>query len=383
LKPLRILAVIEALGITGPAKNLLGFQRAAVAAQGRRVELTVATFRRPRDPRSDEFLDALSQLEIPVRIIPERRAFDPSVVRALRSAVDAVAPDILQTHAIKSHFLIRLSGLPARYPWVAFHHGYTLTRWRSRLDNRLDRWSLPAARRLVTVSNAFARELASIGISPDSVTVLHNAIDPDWGDRVRQNQAAAHALRSRLGWDPRDPVGLIVGRLSREKSHASLLHAWHRLRIRRPDLTPRLLIVGDGPERPAIEELVRELDLASVVHLAGHQPRVDDYYGLASVAILASITEGSPNALLEAMAAQVPAVATAVGGVVEIVAHQESALLVPPLEIDALSHAIERLLTDSALAVRLAVRARRIILERHAPRVRFDALMNVYESLAS
>ena len=118
-----------------------------------------------------------------------------------------------------------------------------------------------------------------------------------------------------------------MGRLSREKDHLSLLRAVSQLR----DLNMQLVIVGEGPERVAIESAIRELALSDAVTMTGQVPSAEPYYGIADVAVLSSLSEGSPNALLEAMAAGVPVVATAVGGVPEIVTHRESALLIEPV----------------------------------------------------
>ncbi len=109
---------------------------------------------------------------------------------------------------------------------------------------------------------------------------------------------------------------LIVGRLSKEKDHLTLIRALSRLQSR---IDPHLLIVGEGPNRSSIEQEIARLGLAEQVTLTGHQPSAEPYYRIADLAVLSSLSEGSPNALLEAMAAGVPAVATAVGGIPEIV----------------------------------------------------------------
>ena len=115
---------------------------------------------------------------------------------------------------------------------------------------------------------------------------------------------------------------LIVGRLSREKDHLSLLRALSQLAVVRGGegaAIAHLLIVGEGPERARIEAAIRHLGLSEMVTLTGQVPSAEPYYGIADLAVLSSLSEGSPNALLEAMAARVPVVATAVGGIPEIV----------------------------------------------------------------
>jgi len=136
--------------------------------------------------------------------------------------------------------------------------------------------------------------------------------------------------------------------------------------------------VGDGPERGRIEKLVARLGLTDRVTFAGQQDSAEPYYAMADVAVLSSLSEGSPNALLEAMAAGVPVVATAVGGIPEIVTDGESALLVRPGDVGAMSTAIARLLVDEPLALAVAERSRTLIRERHTPEGRMRRLVEIY-----
>jgi glycosyltransferase involved in cell wall biosynthesis len=172
---------------------------------------------------------------------------------------------------------------------------------------------------------------------------------------------------------------LIVGRLSREKDHLSLLRAVRAI-VR--EKTIHLIIVGEGPERQAIESAIREMDLVHNVTLTGQQPSAEPFYAIADLAVLASRSEGSPNALLEAMASEIPTVATTVGGIPEIVVDGESALLVPPDDANALASAMRRVLLDEpGLGLRLSARARQLVLERHTPEQRVRKLVGIYRSV--
>src|SRR5581483_463600 len=196
--------------------------------------------------------------------IAERGRFDRSVVEGLKELVGRVRPDVVQTHAVKSHFLARQAGLHRMAPWVAFHHGYTWTNFKVRLYNELDRWSLRSAARVLTVSQPLRRELIQKGVGAGRIDIVHNAIDPEWGRAAREPQAAS-SLRSRLGIPAGRKVILIVGRLSLEKDHVTLLRAVRQLQ----DSGVHLLIIGEGPERAAIEKATRELGLENSVTLTG------------------------------------------------------------------------------------------------------------------
>jgi glycosyltransferase involved in cell wall biosynthesis len=212
-------------------------------------------------------------------------------------------------------------------------------------------------------------------VAPERIEIVHNSIQPDWGRKAREPKTAA-AFKAQLGIPPQRKVILIVGRLSREKDHLTLLEAVKRL----GSADPHLIIVGEGPERPRIENQVRLLDLAERVTFTGQQNSAEPYYGIADVAVLSSLSEGSPNALLEAMASGVPVVATSVGGIPEIVSDNESALLVRPGDVAGMSAAMERLLINQDLAGRLMERSRELIRLRHAPEARMRKLGEIYES---
>ena len=370
---LRLLAIIEAHSITGPAKNLLEFAKLAREAG---VETTIATF--TRGTAKNLFIDTAREGGFPVEVIHESGPYDRSVIRKLSQLAQRSRPDIVQTHAVKSHFLARCASLPSQAPWVAFHHGYTWPTLRARLYNQLDRWSLRAARKVLTVSVPFREELIARGVNPERIEIIHNAIPPDWGRRFR-GLDQAQALRARLGIRQDQNVILIVGRLSREKDHLTLLEAVARLPN---ELHPHLVVVGEGPERPRIEQRIRSLNLTSSVTLTGQQESAEPYYGIAQIAVLSSLSEGSPNALLEAMAAGVPVVATRVGGIPEIARHGETALLVEPGNISDMSTSIASVLKDAGgLARRLADRSREQILEHHAPEARVRRLLDIYAGL--
>ena len=373
MNPIRVLAVLEATTITGPAKNLLEFAR--LAGEDRfdpSGEVSIAVFRREGD--SGVFLDAAAEAGVTVHQIPERGRFDRGVIPRLRALVAELKPDILQTHAVKSHMLLRSSGLHRSLPWVAFHHGYTWPDLRAQIYNQFDRWSLRAARRLVTVSLPFRAELVERGVAPERISVLHNAIDPNWAP------APDTTLRATLAIPADRKVILIVGRLSREKDHLTLLDAVADVR-KEGRASPHLLIVGEGPERTAVEERIRALHLDAHVTMTGQVPSARPYYGIADVAVLSSRSEGSPNALLEAMAARVPVVATAVGGIPEIVTDRESALLIAPGDRDAMARALGSLLTDRDLADSLRAIAYRLIEERYSPDRRVRALIEIYRDV--
>lgn len=375
-RAIRVLDFMEASWVGGPAKNLIEFARQASNADTSfpRVSIQVATFERS-DSESNEFVGACRNAAIPVHVIRERFALDPAIVRAVSRLIETYDPDIVQTHSVKSHFLMRLTGAYRSRRWIAFHHGYTLTNLKMRLYNQLDRWSLPSARKVVTVCRPFASDLQRIGVPRERITTRHNAVRPFYPAASKQ----VIELHQALGIPDHAQILLAIGRLSREKGQADLIRAVGVLRNQHPESTLRLILVGDGPDRSSLEALARRSGVHDWINFAGHQADVAPYYSLANVMVLPSWSEGSPNVLLEAMAAGLPIVATAVGGIPEIVSASGAALLVERKQPKALARRIAEILGDENLKHELRVAARSAA-SAYSPERYYHSLLAVYRS---
>lgn len=350
--PHRILALMEAASVTGPAKNLLGYCRWLQSAEGLRtgLNLAIATFDRGSNTeKANGFVDAARAAGIDTYVIRERFRYDPAVVSQLKELLTRVRPLIIQTHNNKSHLLVRsLSPARGHHLWLGFHHGDTHTNLKQRAYNQLDRLTLRSADRVVTVCQAFVPKLVSRGVHPDRIRVLHNSAVP----ARSTSDAERRKLRDELGIGADEAVILTVGRLSREKGQEFLIRALARL----PPMARawRLIVLGSGPDLDRLEALAGALGVAQRILFLGFRADVAPFFGIANVFALPSLTEGSSNVLLEAMAASLPTVATRVGGNPEVALHDETALLVPAADPDALAGALARLLTDNALSLRLA-----------------------------
>lgn len=349
---IRVLTCIESNTVTGPSRILIDFaSEAAIAEPGLpSVEVTLLTFHRGQGESA--LATAARSVGVPVMVIPERKRWDVGVLPKLRSAVAELKPDILETRNVKSHFLVRASGLQRRYPWVAWNHGYTSINRMDRAYNQLDRWSLRGAFRVMTVCGPFASALESRGIPRTNISILHNFVKRYLPPSAEELQR----IKRELGLHG-ELVILVVGRLSSEKGHADLLHAMAVLN--RDESLPkfRVVLVGDGPELDNLSQLSRRLGVNPKLIMAGFQRDVGPYYGVANIFALPSHSEGSPNVVLEAMAAGLPIAATSVGGVPEIVVDGENALLVPAREPEAMANALRRLLTSEELRKQLGLAA--------------------------
>ncbi len=226
------------------------------------------------------------------------------------------------------------------------------------------RYTLERAAAVTANSRATAAELAKVAPKVQPI-VIPMGVDLA---RFSPQSERAKALRQNLA--PRGPLILTAGRFALKKGQAYLLQAMPQIVQRQPEA--RLALIGFGPLQEALEKEVHSLGLEDRVHFLGKVPHdeMPDYFAAADVFVLPSIvspsgdTEGLGVALLEALAAGTPVVASRVGGIPDIVKDRKTGLLVPEKQPEALAEAILQLLEQPALSARLAEEGRRHI-ERH------------------
>jgi glycosyltransferase involved in cell wall biosynthesis len=368
--------MIEADFITGAAKPLYEFAlRSLQGPIGQQVvQQSIGVYRRGQEP-DNAFVQALRQAGIPLHVVQEEGRFDRSVPGALRGLVEQHRPDIFETNNIKSHLFGRLSGIGKRQPWVAFHHGFTTEDTKMKLYNMTSRWSLRSAHRVVTVCGPFREHLVRQGIARDRIHVQHNPVAPF----IAPSDSEVAAVRARIPMPAGVPLLVSIGRLSLEKGHVDLLESLAILQ--RDGTNVHLAFAGDGPERANLEAQIHRLNLKPQVTFLGIEKNVRPLYKLAELMVLPSHSEGSPNVLLEAMAAQCAIVATRVGGIPEIVENEESALLVPSQDPAAMAQAIQRVLNDRALHQHLTSQALHLASTRYTVESFAEARVQFYQDV--
>lgn len=232
---------------------------------------------------------------------------------------------------------------------------------KTRAQIALQRQVYRCSHAIVANSQAAAAQLRAEGVAADRVRVIPNGLDLD---RFRPR----HRER---------PISTIVSvaNLRREKAHECLLAAAARLAPRYPDL--RYLIVGDGPRAAELRALTRTLGLDERVRFLGHREDVADLLAGADIFVLPSRSEAFPNGALEAMAAGLPVVACRVGGLIDLIEHERTGLLVPPDDSAALADALDSLLRAPQSAAALGRSAR----AEAAARYSFDRMVAAFEDL--
>ena len=356
----------------GPEKTIL---LSAVRADPVRVATTVCYI---RDERDRVFgIDArAAAMKVDYVEVRERNSFDPQAWTALRRLVRDRGIDIVHAHEYKTDLLACwLARVEPVIP-LSTVHGWSGHSWRERVVYYpADRLVLTAFPQVIAVSGEIRRALIRAGVRRDRVTTILNAVDDRTFRRDTANEAEARRTR---GLDPEDVVIGTVGRLEPGKGLEMLIDVVASVARERPRL--RLVFAGDGSLRDALTRRAESALPGRAVFL-GHHADVIGAHHAFDLFVHPSDHEGTPNAVLEAMALETPLVATDAGGTAELATPGTHALIVPCRTPAALRDAIEAALADRVGARARAARARRRVEEQLSFEARMRAVEDIYERL--
>ena len=244
---------------------------------------------------------------------------------------------------------------------------------KTRTYYRIDKAILPRFSRVVGVSQKIIEELIRIQVHPDKLRLISNGIS-----LARFAGGSGH-LRAELKIDPMTSVVGVVARMTPEKG---LFHFIDAAKAMLTDLPgTRFLLVGDGPLRQELEKRVRELGIATQVIFAGSRSNMPEVYRTMDVFVLPSLNEGLPMALLEAMAASVPVVATEVGEIPKLIRPSREGLLIPPGDSKALAMAMAQLLHNLELSAIMASKAFTRVSELYSSKRMGEQYLELYTKI--
>jgi glycosyltransferase involved in cell wall biosynthesis len=258
---------------------------------------------------------------------------------------------------------------------LAFSHGYTSENRRISLYNRLDAWVLRHANAVIAMSRAMADQLATGGVPVNRIHVIHNAIDP----AEHSVGGSGSSWRRRWGISADEVVLGVIGRLSPEKGQQIFLEAFQGVVARSPNR--RAVLVGDGPEKERLRQLVRRLGLANHVLFTGHDSHIEELYPALDLVVIPSLSEGLPNVLLESLLYGRPVVATEVGGIPEILKPAGGGWLVPPGNVLALEHAMLDALQDTARRTSSGSAGLEYVRRNCSPQRRAESVSRLYRCI--
>jgi glycosyltransferase involved in cell wall biosynthesis len=337
----------------GPEKTILC---GAARHDRRRFRVTICYI---RDVRDQVFgMDARArQLGVDYVEVSERHSFDRSIWPELRAIVRDRRIDLIHGHEYKTNLLAWLLGRQTGAIPLATAHGWTGDSPRERwVYYPADRQVLKRLPRVIAVSSDIRQRLIKAGASAARVPVLLNGIEPA---DFRRDPAIRERVRREMGFLVRDQVVGAVGRLEPQKRFDLLLDAFARLRRDWPHA--RLVLVGDGSLRDRLERQAARLGLGHACHFLGHRLDIAGLHNAFDLFVQSSDYEGTPNAVLEAMAMETPIVATDAGGTTELAADGDHARVVPSGDADVLRRAMQDALAEPQAARRRAAAARQRI----------------------
>jgi glycosyltransferase involved in cell wall biosynthesis len=362
MRPLQIVHTESSLGWGGQEMRILS-EAQGLIRRGHGVKLVC-----PPEARIHAQAPDWGVPVVPLPIDKKR----PRGLRALTAWLRANRSDIVNTHSSTDSWLAALAltvlGRPARmvrtrHISAPVPHG-PLSRW----------LYMRAAARVVTTGEALKRQLVEQnGFSESRIESVPTGID---AGRFRPGERKASRARFGLPQD-RVLVG-IVATLRSWKGHAFLLEAMTHLPAH-----IELVIVGDGPQREALEQKIAKLGLRGRVRMQGEQADVLPWLRALDIFALPSFAnEGVPQALVQAMLVELPCVTTPVGGIPEIAEHERTALLVAPRDPVALAAAIERLAGDEGLRRELGEAARKHCVEGYSYERMLDRMEAIYRNVS-
>ena len=380
-RPIKVMRIIARLNIGGPAIHV-SLVTAGINGDGFTSTLVTGrvgpnegdmSYLADRYGVAPVFLDGLGR---EISVLDDIQAF----FNLLR-LISRERPDVVHTHTTKAGVLGRFAAWLCRVPVIVhtFHgHGFEgyVGSVQSRLFIILEQVAALMSTVVLTISDGLREDLIHFRIAPPvKIKVVPLGLDLDW---LRDLGLLRGKLRGQLGTQPDTPLVGIVGRLVNIKDHKLFLQAARKIVDQDPAV--QFVVVGDGVLRVELEELTRQLGLEKCVHFIGWQHELDWIYADLDVLALTSKNEGTPVSIIEALAAQVPVVATAVGGVPDVLNNGEFGRLVEPGSPDVFAEAVLACLRSGKDRQQLAM-VQKQVLDRYSSARLVDDLKRLYRLL--
>jgi glycosyltransferase involved in cell wall biosynthesis len=385
--PVKVLRVIARLNVGGPALHV-AYLTAGLAERGYDTTLVAGTIARGEESMAfvadaqNVHVETLSELHREISPIRDLRA-----ILRLARLIRRERPTILHTHTAKAGAVGRIAALLAggARPPIIVHtfHGHVLRGYFGRTMTfgfrTLERWLARTTTSLVAVSPEVRDDLVALRVAPASkFTVVRLGID--LAHRIASDGAQRRETRRQMGLRG-DDVFVVgwVGRMTAVKNTDSLVRALQTLVDLGVDA--RLLLVGDGPDRDHLERYAHELGVMKRCLFLGYQEDVSRFYDAIDALVLPSVNEGTPVSVIEALAAERPAVATRVGGTPDIIRDGIDGFLVDPADSEELAARLAELARDATRRAAMGAAGRARVLERYAVGRLIDDIDRLYREL--
>ena len=324
--------------------------------------------------RRGSLADELTPLGVEVICLDKKSGLDWSVVTRLTEILKERQIKVLHAHMFTASLWGRIAARRARTPVVIAHEHSTHTLdawWRKTIDCVLLGWE----EKVVTVSRDLEEQFKEAGYPSKKLLTIPNGLRlKGWDEAPSQAE-----VRRKLHIKDDATVVVAVGALEPRKDHRNLLQAMAVLSdLLQEEARPVLLLVGDGPSRQELQGMAEKFSKKIEVRFMGEQPDVRDFLWAANIYACSSFTEGTSIALLEAMAAGTPVVATEVGGNPEVLDQGKAGLLVPARDATALATAMYQVLSSTKEAKDRAACARERVRQEYSRKTMLERFAHLY-----
>ncbi len=365
-----VLQLISSGGLYGAETVLINLSRSLVRSG---TGCVIGVFHNAHKPNT-EIADSARRQGLPVEIIPCRGQADWQAVRAIRECIKARGIDLIHTHGYKADLYGYAAARALGKPLVATCHNWPGTSVALRLYALLDRFVLRRFHRVVAISEGVADTLRRAGVAPGRISIIDNGVE------LSKFAGAAPTLAREIQKGERVVVGT-VGRLAPEKAYDNFLRAAQQLLADFPETL--FVLVGEGPMRGPLEDLVRQLGIEDHVIFAGQRADVPGVYASLDIFVLPSLDEGMPMVILEALAASRPVVASRVGAIPRLIPDERTGLLVAPGDVAGLGQAIARLLADPDLRRQMGENGQAWVRQHYSAEAMVESYLNLYAGLVN
>ncbi|MFH0926946.1 MAG: glycosyltransferase family 4 protein [bacterium] len=305
-----------------------------------------------RNNTHNYLIDKAQNKKIIVVQIDCKGRLDIKTISILRDYITRNNIQLIHCHDYKSNFYGLITARLKRIKIITTCHNWASNTKRMKIYKAIDKFLLRYFNEVIAVSDSVADELQRGGILKEKITTIYNGVNIERFSDNGFQKFYTSRLKRELNIGPDNKIIGTVGRLTSEKGHAYLIKAAKE--VIQTDPNVRFLIVGDGPLMNSLRVIASYLEIDKSIIFPGAREDIVELLNLMDIFVLPSLTEGMPLALLEAMAAQRPVIATEVGGVPRVVTNNQTGLLIKPANVSAIVEGIRLLLADIEKAGLLA-----------------------------
>jgi glycosyltransferase involved in cell wall biosynthesis len=304
--------------------------------------------------------------------------FDIFMVFKLQKLLSELKCDLVHSHGYKSDTISLIACHLAGVPIVTTIHGWTSKNLKVRIYEKIQAFCWRFFNRVICVSESYKQKALQNGVPEGKITVIHNGIMVD--NRIIEGiENKRISFLNRYGIPSNHFIVGIIGRLSIEKGHRYFIEAAYQ--VLKQESNVSFVIVGDGPEEDRIRKQIEQLGVNRNIHMIGYSKEMKEVYAALDAVVIASLREGLPNVLLEAMLYEKPVIAAKVGGIPEVIRDNEEGLLVPPASSSTIANTLLTLIRHPDQRKRISYAARKRVVEHFSFERRMTQIENLYKEV--